>query len=197
MDKHSKKLKTLSGESNRSIGELFTTRPKSKMAAPPDISCSSSSSEDLMDALTLYRRQQGQHLKCRLRTVVHRAFFHADLVVIQEEVSAVTDRAKVREEDISTLLQCQADSTEQIQRLQTSHTAMQDRLVTVDNARRHNLKVRGIAESVVNGELPHFAYSLPYCPSGAQNMLSLMVFINSLNPQGHQLQLPEMFFSTF
>ncbi|CAH2283819.1 Hypothetical predicted protein [Pelobates cultripes] len=86
-----------------------------------------------------------------------RTFFRTDLAVVREEVLAVTDRVKATDKDISSLSQHQAGTTEQSQPLQTSPTAMQVQLDTLDNARWHNnLKVRGIVEFFTDGELPHF-----------------------------------------
>ncbi|CAH2324100.1 Hypothetical predicted protein [Pelobates cultripes] len=48
--KRSRKLKTPAAHGNQSIGELFHTRNRLKMAVPPDNPSSSYSEEDLLDA---------------------------------------------------------------------------------------------------------------------------------------------------
>ncbi|CAH2300452.1 Hypothetical predicted protein [Pelobates cultripes] len=46
-----------------------------------------------------------------------RTFFRTDIAVLREEVTAITDRVKATEEDISSMAQCQLGPTEQIQQL--------------------------------------------------------------------------------
>ncbi|CAH2306317.1 Hypothetical predicted protein [Pelobates cultripes] len=51
--------------------------------------------------------------------------FHADLAVVQEELTAVTDRVKATEKEVSSLSQRHADAAEQIRLLRASHEAIQ------------------------------------------------------------------------
>ncbi|CAH2330490.1 Hypothetical predicted protein, partial [Pelobates cultripes] len=64
-------------------------------------------------------------------------------------MTAGTDRVRVTEEDLSTVIQCQTDASTQVQKLQASHKTLQDRLDMLDDARlRNNIKIRGIAKSI-------------------------------------------------
>ncbi|CAH2323204.1 Hypothetical predicted protein [Pelobates cultripes] len=98
MGKHSKRLKMHSGDGNRSICELFRTRPRPQKVVPPDNSSSSSSEDELALAT------KGDIMDLMVNIWV---FFWGDLAVIQEEVMAVTDRVRATEEDITSLSQNQ------------------------------------------------------------------------------------------
>ncbi|CAH2292277.1 Hypothetical predicted protein [Pelobates cultripes] len=76
-----------------------------------------------------------------------RASFNADLYIIREDVAGVLARVKATEEQVSSMAHQKDGSKEQIQ-LQAAHRAVQIKLDTLEDIRRHNLKMRGIAETV-------------------------------------------------
>ncbi|CAH2223572.1 Hypothetical predicted protein [Pelobates cultripes] len=200
MGKCLKKLKTQAGDGHQSIRELFHMRPKPKMAAPPANQDSSSESEELLDAPdpipeaaqstphTLTGDRGALATKGDIIDLMVQlwSFFRADLVVVQEEVTAVT----AAEENITSLSQAQAGTSEHVRQIQTSLEDVQKRLNAMDDTcTRKNLKVRGVAESVTPEELPHyfrclFAALLPH--KHTKQALADGIH-DSLNPRGRRL----------
>ncbi|CAH2274428.1 Hypothetical predicted protein [Pelobates cultripes] len=126
-----------------------------------------------------------------------RTWFRTDIALLREEVMAVTDRVKATEEDISSIAQRQTSATEQIRQLQGSHQALQARVDAMDDARRRaNVKVRGIAETVNERELPHFIRRLISEIMQPKQAKTLQVDgIHRWSPPGHQRTHPVMSFS--
>ncbi|CAH2276582.1 Hypothetical predicted protein [Pelobates cultripes] len=54
-----------------------------------------------------------------------RTWFRTDMALLREEVTAITDRVKATEEDITSMAQRQSDATERLQQLHGSHQALQ------------------------------------------------------------------------
>ncbi|CAH2296291.1 Hypothetical predicted protein [Pelobates cultripes] len=86
-----------------------------------------------------------------------RTWFRTHIALLCEEVTAITDRVKAKEEDISSIAQSLSDAMERMKQLQGSHQALKTRVDAMEDARRcTNIKVRGIAKSINDTELPHF-----------------------------------------
>ncbi|CAH2315132.1 Hypothetical predicted protein [Pelobates cultripes] len=170
MGKKAKKLKTLTGNGTRDIADLLQPRPRPKMA-PHIEAYSTSSEEEILDApdeipcpgsMNSPQREEDLtapatkgDIKALLTNI--RAFFNADLNIMCEDITVVTARLQANEDAITSLAQKQESTNEHLLQLQASHKSMQVRLDTQDDARRrNNLKIRGIAESVTDQELPHF-----------------------------------------
>ncbi|CAH2327949.1 Hypothetical predicted protein [Pelobates cultripes] len=169
MGKKTKKLKTLNWEGSRNIGDLLQQRPRPKMVAPPDSPYTFS--EEVMDATDKIPHTVGNlstpltedltapatkgDIKALMNNI--HAFYNADLDIIQEDITVVTTRVRATEEHLSTVAHQQENSNEQIQSLQAAHRAFQIKMDTLENTqRRNNLKIRGIAETVNDHEMPHF-----------------------------------------
>ncbi|CAH2222790.1 Hypothetical predicted protein [Pelobates cultripes] len=140
MGKRSKKLKASSDDGTRRIGDIFLARPKTKMAAAPD-SPGLSSDEDPLDSPDAIPEADDPFSTVQLGDLgapatkgdilgllKHlRTWFRTDMALLREEVTAVTDRVKATEENITSMAQCQTDATERLQQLQGSHQALQAR----------------------------------------------------------------------
>ncbi|CAH2292708.1 Hypothetical predicted protein [Pelobates cultripes] len=125
MGKRSKKLKASSDDGTRRIGDIFLARPKTKMAAAPD-SPGLSSDEDPLDSPEAIPEADDPFSAVQLGDLgapatkgdilgllKHlRTWFRTDMALLREEVTAVTDRVKATEEDITSMAQCQTDATE-------------------------------------------------------------------------------------
>ncbi|CAH2277010.1 Hypothetical predicted protein [Pelobates cultripes] len=174
MGKRTKKLKAHSDEGTRRIGDIFLARPKTKMVATPE-SVGLSSEEDPLNSPDAIPKADDPFSTIQvgdlgapatkgdiLGLLKHlHTWFRTDIALLREEVTAITDRVKATEEDISSIAQQQTGATGQIRQLQGSHQAFQARVDAMDDARRHtNIKVRGITETVNDGELPHFVRRL-------------------------------------
>ncbi|CAH2274330.1 Hypothetical predicted protein [Pelobates cultripes] len=156
MGKRSKKLKTQAGEGHRSIGELFHKRPKPKMAAPPESQDSPKQPNPHPHTITGDRGAPATKGDIMDLMVHLRAFFRADLPLVQEEVTAVTEQIRATEEDITSLTQTQAGTSEQVCQIHSLLEDVQRRLNVMGAARRRkNLKVRGVG--ITSG-----AYLRPY-----------------------------------
>ncbi|CAH2315236.1 Hypothetical predicted protein, partial [Pelobates cultripes] len=130
----SKKLKTHPEDGSRKIGDLFLSRPKPKMAATPDPQ-SSSSEEEEMDApdpipnaadplLTLpVGDLRALATKGDILNITQnlRTLFRTDIVVLNEEMTAVTDRVRATEEDVTSMAQRHQATEEKLRLLQISH----------------------------------------------------------------------------
>ncbi|CAH2330082.1 Hypothetical predicted protein, partial [Pelobates cultripes] len=82
---------------------------------------------------------------------------NADLDIIREDITMVMARVQANKDNISSIAQKQTSTNELIHKLQASHTAMQVRIVILDEAwRRKNLKIRGSAESINDNKLSNF-----------------------------------------
>ncbi|CAH2283966.1 Hypothetical predicted protein [Pelobates cultripes] len=162
------KLKTYLEDVSRKIGDLFLARPKSKMAATPDPQ-SSSSEEETLDALDPIPEAtdpirslslgdlKAPATKGDILNILQnlRTLFHSDMAILQEEVTVVTGRVRVAEEDIAAKAQRHQTREETLIYPQSSHHALQTRLDGLDDARRRpNINIRGIADSIDNKELP-------------------------------------------
>ncbi|CAH2248398.1 Hypothetical predicted protein [Pelobates cultripes] len=138
MGKRTKKLKASSDDGTRRIGDIFLARPKTKMAAASD-SPGLSSDEDPLDSPEAIPEVDDPFSAVQLGDLgapatkgdilgllKHlRTWFRTDIALLREEVTAVTDRVKATEEDITSMAQCQTDATERLQQLQGSHQALQ------------------------------------------------------------------------
>ncbi|CAH2282956.1 Hypothetical predicted protein [Pelobates cultripes] len=156
-------LTSLEPNGKEGKADLLKPLPKLKIAPQPDPH-DSTSEEELLDAHDDIPPQEGEDLtapgtKGDIKALMNnsRAFFNADLNIIREDMTGVTAGVQTNEDNISFIAQKQRDTNELIQQLQAAHKALQVRLDTLDDARRHNnLKIRGIAESVTKHKLPHF-----------------------------------------
>ncbi|CAH2307836.1 Hypothetical predicted protein [Pelobates cultripes] len=90
-----------------------------------------------------------------------RTLFHSAMAILQEEVTAVTGRVRVAEEDLTAMAERQQATEEKLTHLQSSHQALQARLDGLDDARhRSNIKIRSIADSIDDNELPQLTRRL-------------------------------------
>ncbi|CAH2315403.1 Hypothetical predicted protein [Pelobates cultripes] len=99
--KQAKKLKAYSDEGTQQIGGIF---PLGDLGAP-------AIKGDILSLL--------KHL---------RTWFRTDIAVLREEITAVTDRVRATEEDVSSMTQHQEITEQKLQQLQSSHQAMQVRM---------------------------------------------------------------------
>ncbi|CAH2330230.1 Hypothetical predicted protein [Pelobates cultripes] len=171
MGKRNKKLKTRPEDGSRQIGDLFLARPKPKMAATPDPQSSSSEEEtpDAPDPIPKATDHISSLAMGDLRAPATkgdilnilqnmRTLFRSDMAILQEEVTAVTGRVRVAEEDLSAMAERQQATEKKLTHLQSSHQA---RLDCLDDARRRsNIKIRGIADSIDDNELPQLTRRL-------------------------------------
>ncbi|CAH2274358.1 Hypothetical predicted protein [Pelobates cultripes] len=87
--------------------------------------------------------------------------FHSDMAILQEEVTAVTGRVRIAKEDLTAMTERQQATEEKLTHLQSSHQALQAWLDGLDYARRRsNIKIRGIADSIDDNELPQLTRRL-------------------------------------
>ncbi|CAH2247687.1 Hypothetical predicted protein [Pelobates cultripes] len=168
MGKRNKKLKTHPEDGSRKIGDLFLARPKPKMAATPDPQSSSSDEEtlDVPDPIPEATDPISSLAMGDLRALATKGdilnilqnlhtLFRSDMAILQEEVTAVTGRVSVAEEDLTAMAERQQATEEKLTHLQSSHQTLQARLDGLDDARHcSNKKIRGIADSIDDNELP-------------------------------------------